>query len=175
MSRFAGSMGAEVIVTDVDAKCVETTVRRVKRTIARSVQGFVSDSNPIPVEDARCSRVLCMEVMEHVDDPSVFMSELVRVAKPNALFLLTVPDPGSEKLQKQLAPDIYWRKPNHLRVFQHEDFARTVRDAGLVIERQFSRSFFWMLYWTFFWAAIKNLGHQKSRYWLTGAAHGARC
>ena len=50
------------------------------------------------------------------------------------MYLLTVPDPVGESLQKKLAPDLYWRTPNHLRVFERDEFDRLVIEAGLTIE-----------------------------------------
>jgi SAM-dependent methyltransferase len=49
------------------------------------------DGRTIPFEDARFDGALCIEVLEHVDEPQAFMTELARVLKPNATLLLTVP------------------------------------------------------------------------------------
>ena len=69
-----------------------------------------------------------------------------------ALYLLTVPDPVGESLQKKLAPDLYWRTPNHLRVFERDEFDRLVIEAGLTMKRRTHYSFFWSMWWVLFWA-----------------------
>lgn len=55
------------------------------------------------------------------------MAELVRVGQPGAQYLLTVPDPVAETVQKNLAPDSYFQKPNHIRIFQRDEFEQLVR------------------------------------------------
>ncbi|MGH7172740.1 MAG: methyltransferase domain-containing protein, partial [Gemmataceae bacterium] len=104
------------------------------------------------LSDGFATRIVAQEVMEHVDDPRQFLGELVRIGRPNALYLLSVPDPASESLQKSLAPAAYWSKPNHLRIFGREEFERLVRDAGLEIEKRLSYSFFWAMWWLLFWS-----------------------
>ncbi len=168
MARFAGSQGAAVIVTDVSQACVDQSVRRLQRTKARSVTGHVSNSRPLPVPSEFCTRIICLEVLEHVDAPEAVLAELVRVAKPNSLFLLSVPDPSSEAIQKELAPDSYWEQPNHLRVFERQSFHDLVTKAGLTVEQHFFRSFYSAIYWSLFWAADQEYGDPEKpvlKYW----------
>ena len=53
-----------------------------------------------------------------------------------AHYILSVPDPLCERLAKRIAPVEAFQKPNHIRIFEREQFADLVRGAGLVIERQ---------------------------------------
>jgi SAM-dependent methyltransferase len=154
-SAFASSLGAEVYAVDIDPeaiRAVETRIRQWHHNPRRPFRTVLSDANPLPLPDGVATRVLAQEVMEHVDDPRQFMSELVRVGRPGALYLLSVPDSASESLQKALAPEIYWRKPNHLRVFGRDDFDRLVDDAGLEIEKRAHYSFYWSMWWALFWS-----------------------
>jgi hypothetical protein len=84
--------------------------------------------------------------------------------------LLTVPDPASEGVQRHLAPECYWRKPNHLRVFGREQLAEVVREAGLTIEERTHYSFFWSMWWALFWCDRGSVNFQAPatpalRYW----------
>lgn len=156
-AQFCASRGAEVIFADIDAEKVSAVETMLKGSNARSMLPLVTDAAPIPLEDGRVNKVIAMEVLEHVADPAAFMAELVRVAKPGSLFLLTVPDPLGESVQKQLAPAVYFEHPNHIRVFQRDEFERLVVDAGLVIERRAAYGFYWSLWWFFFWACKQDL------------------
>jgi ubiquinone/menaquinone biosynthesis C-methylase UbiE len=152
-STFAAACGAAVYAVDIDASALAEIEERIrKQKPARPFHTLQSDVNPLPLPDALASRVVAQEVLEHVDDPRRFLAELVRVGKSGALYLLSVPDPVSESVQKKLAPESYWQKPNHLRIFQREEFAELVRDAGLIIEKQLSYSFFWSMWWFLFWS-----------------------
>ncbi len=168
LSYFAGQMGAEIIATDISAKCVEDARRLLSKTKARSFTGITSDSNPLPVANGTCSRIICSEVLEHVPDPAKFMQELVRVAAPGALFLLAVPDPASEHVQQDLAPPSYWAEPNHVRIFEGTQLDEVVLDAGLKIESKIRKSFFWAMWWSLFWAADQEFGAEEKpvlRHW----------
>ncbi|WP_246542163.1 class I SAM-dependent methyltransferase [Collimonas antrihumi] len=167
-SLFCANHGAHVIVADIDAAKVESTMQRLVETPARLVQGLVGDANPLKLEDGIASKVVCMEVLEHVDDTAQFLSELARVGKSGAHYLLSVPDPVQETLQKGLAPPWYFEKPNHIRIIQRDEFEKMVTDAGLVIERHEYFGFYWSVWWLFFWNCkvdLSNASHPLLDNW----------
>src|SRR5688572_26024745 len=49
------------------------------------------DGKVMPFDDAAFDCVLCIEVMEHSDDPQLLLSEIARVTRPEGTVLLTVP------------------------------------------------------------------------------------
>ncbi|WP_211462659.1 class I SAM-dependent methyltransferase [Collimonas silvisoli] len=152
-TMFAARCGAHVIFSDTDAAQVARLSAKVADSPARSSQALVCDTNPLPLPDACASRIIAMEMLEHVDDPAQVLAELVRVGQPGALYLLTVPDPVGEGLQKQLAPASHFQKPNHIHVFERDAFAALVTDAGLQIERRQASGFFWSLWMCLYWAS----------------------
>ncbi len=146
-SEFSSNCGAEVYAVDIDPEALEAVRQRMcDKKPGRPFHTVQSDANPLPLPDAVATRVLAQEVMEHVDDPRQF------IGRPGALYLLSVPDPASETIQKGLAPDIYWRKPNHVRVFGRDEFDRLVLDSGLEIVRRTHYSFYWSMWWALFWS-----------------------
>lgn len=151
-ATFSGKHGAAVILADVDAEKIEIAQRRVLDAGARSVKTLVTDAKPLPLPDAHVSRIVAMEVLEHVDDPAQFMAELVRVAAPGALFLLTVPDELIETIQTHIAPPVYFEKPNHIRIFKRGELAQLALDAGLTIERTTQYGFYHSVWWSLYWA-----------------------
>lgn len=148
---FCAKRGAHVILADIDAAQIAAAQARLKDSKARKTETYVTDSDPLPLGDATASRVICMETLEHVDDPVQVMSELVRVGKSGARYLLTVPDPVGENLQKHLAPALYFEKPNHLRIFERGAFGALVENAGLIIESRYYYAFYWTIWWLLFW------------------------
>ncbi|WP_211462657.1 class I SAM-dependent methyltransferase [Collimonas silvisoli] len=160
-SLFCANRGAHVIVADIDAHKVESTRLRLAGTQARLVQAVVSDANPLLLEDGIASKVISMEVLEHVDDPAQFLSELVRVGKKGAQYLLSVPDPVQEHLQKKVAPASHFEKPNHIRIIQRDEFEKMVTDAGLVIEGHEYYGFYWSVWWLFFWVCKVDLSNPR--------------
>jgi SAM-dependent methyltransferase len=170
-TRFCAMRGAEVIFADIDAEKVDATHNALKKTPAKKIRPLVSDCNPLPLETGTTDKIVSLEVLEHVDDPQAFIGELVRVGKPGALYLITVPAPEIEKLQKKgLAPDSYFTKPNHVRIWEREDFSNLVTNAGLTIVKQHTFGFYWSLWWVLFWACRQDLSppwHPLLQSWTT--------
>jgi SAM-dependent methyltransferase len=155
---FCARRARETVLIDNDAARVERAVAKVGQEGGRNVRGLVGDAAALPLPDGLASRVICTEVLEHVDDPAKVMAELVRIGRPGALYLISVPNGPAERLQIGLAWPKYFEKPNHIWIFDPEDFTNLVEDAGLVIENNSVRGFFWTLHWMFFWQANQEFG-----------------
>ncbi len=155
--HFCAMRRADVIFADVDAAKVESMSRILEGTPARSITPLVCDGQRLPLEDESVSKIIAMEVLEHVDDPAAFLQELVRVGKAGALYLMTVPDSVAEGLQKNFAPPEYFEKPNHIRIIDRQRFEALVTDAGLVVESRKYYGFYWSMWWVFFWACNQDL------------------
>lgn len=146
---YAGSHGADVVGIDIEPSLVERAAEAMKGVPARSFRGIVSDANPIPLPDSFATVIVATEVMEHVERPERFLAELVRIGKPGARYLLSVPDPTSEGVMKVVAPAWYWEKPLHINVFQHDELNAMFAAAGLNVEARHSSGFYWSMWWAF--------------------------
>jgi SAM-dependent methyltransferase len=168
VSNFCANRGAHVILCDVDAGKIQKALDRLSKTPARKLEAHVTDANPLPLADGTATRVICTEVLEHVDDPAAFMAELLRIGRPGALYLITVPGTQQEKLHKRLAPPSYFEKPNHIRIFEPEAIEALIEGAGLTIEHRTSHGFFWSLWWLMFWQTgipLGETGHPSLEAW----------
>ncbi len=155
-THFCAKMKAEVIYADIDPARVAAVGQRLQDSEARALHPLVTDGNPIPLPDAHVDKVVAMEVLEHVDSPTDFLKELVRVGKPGALYLLTVPDAVGERVQQKLAPPSYFEKPNHINIFGRDDFERLVAETGLIIEKKSYYGFYWAVWWSLFWTCDQD-------------------
>lgn len=159
---FAARQGAEVIFADTDAgklAMLEASMREAHARAWRSVVcGDLCSGERLPLADGSVSKIIAMEVLEHVTEPAVVMAELVRVAAPGAQFLVSVPAPVSEALQKAIAPPVHFLAPNHIHIFTHEAFERLIVDSGLVIEQVHRSGFFWSLWMCFYWVSLRSSG-----------------
>jgi len=166
---FCALQGAEVIFADIDADKIAAAEKSLIGSPARAIRPIVSDANPLPLPDGTVTKIVAMEVLEHVDDPRQFMRELLRVGRPGAQYLISVPDMGAEILQKDLAPPVYFQKPNHVRIFQRDEFEKLITDAGLIVEHRVYYGFYWSIWWLMFWACEHDLyapPHTLLKHWM---------
>lgn len=158
-SLFCARYGAQVVYCDLDPANIESLDEKIRSTAARDPRGIVTDCTPLPIEDGFASRVIAMEMLEHVDDPDAILVELARIGKPGALYLISVPDASAERLQLPIAPPEYFRKPNHIHIFETADLEQLITSAGLEIVERSSYGFFWNLWMNMYWVcdrAAKN-------------------
>lgn len=153
---FCAKQGAHVVFADVEEAKIAALMEKIKTTRAKKVEGFVSDTLPLPLPDEYATKILATEVLEHTAEPEKIMEELVRVGRPGARYFLTVPDSRSELLQKPFANPVYFTRPNHIQIFNKERFVRLVENSGLKVERYETWGFYWTFFMSLFW-----LVHQK--------------
>ncbi len=154
---FVAAQGAEVLFVDQDPERLARTEERI-RTSARAYRAIQSDCDPIPIDDAVGDLVICTEVLEHVPDPAKFLRELIRIAKPGAQLLISVPDSRSEQFVSATAPPECFQEPNHIRIFTAQAFETLVRDAGLEIESHRFTGCFWSVFWPLSWMTCEPGG-----------------
>lgn len=153
---FCANRGAHVVFTDTVDEKIRQVSERIKDTPARKIEGVVSDSCPLPLPDAYATKVIALEVLEHIPDPLVVLKELARVASPGAKLLLVVPDAAGERLQQGLAPSSYFSAPNHIHIFERDEFANLIVEAGLVVEKRDYYGFYWLMWMMFYWTSARS-------------------
>lgn len=167
-SLFCARRGAHVTAIDIDAQVIASIEARLAEAAPAAHATHVSDANPLPLASEVATRVICTEVLEHVDDPDQLLAELFRIGKSGARYLLTVPDALQENMQKHVAPPSYFQKPNHVRIIEREQFAQMVERAGLIIDEHTQYGFFWSIWWALFWACkvdLANPSHPVLDHW----------
>jgi ubiquinone/menaquinone biosynthesis C-methylase UbiE len=159
--RFCANQGAEVIFLDLNATKVKSIREELLDTSAKSIRGIVGSAEEIDLAEGTADKIICTEVIEHVDNPEKVMSELFRIGKPGALYVLTVPEQSGEDLMKDTAPKGYFEKPNHIRIFDQESFKALVEASGLEVIKQHTLGAYWSVFFSIFW----NSGQPLSPPW----------
>ncbi|MEO5830645.1 MAG: class I SAM-dependent methyltransferase [Rhodanobacter sp.] len=157
-SVFCARHGAQVHAVDREPQVIRELRARLSIEGNRTHAALVSAANPLPLDDGMATRVICTEVLQHVDDPQQMLAELVRIGGAGAIYLLSVPGALQEGWQERLLPREYRELPGGaLRVIDREAFAQWVTDAGLVVVEHSRNGFFWSMWWALFWGCKVEL------------------
>lgn len=148
---FCAKQGAHVVFADVDGDKISVLIEKARETPARKVEGFVSNCLPLPLPEGYATKIIATEMLEHTETPEAILDELVRVGRPGAKYLITVPDARSEMLQKPVAHPVYFSAPNHIQIFDRERFVGLIEHAGLKVERYDTWGFYWSVFMSLFW------------------------
>jgi len=149
---FASGRDCPVIYCDLDLEKMRDLRSRLDGRGVRWQAPLVASGDQLPLANASVNRIVCTEVLEHVEDPASLLSEMVRVGTDDALYLIAIPDAAGERLQIGIAPEVYFQAPNHIRIIDKDEFERLVTESGLEIVSRGQWGFFWLLWMCFFWA-----------------------
>lgn len=96
----------------------------------RSAVFTVGDAGRLPFADESFDRVICSEVLEHLPDVDLALSEIDRVLKPGGRFALSVPRYWPEKICWALSEGYQNTPGGHVRIFRDQALRRQVEDRG---------------------------------------------
>lgn len=93
------------------------------------------DVTMLPFPDASFDRIIASEILEHIDDDTGAIRELVRVLRPGGTFAATVPATLPEQICWKLTDEYHAPKVKggHVRIYGRGELATRMQDAGLEI------------------------------------------
>jgi 2-polyprenyl-3-methyl-5-hydroxy-6-metoxy-1,4-benzoquinol methylase len=95
--RTLPASGKRFTLCDIDERAV--ALARRLHGAAVSATDVVSAGAPLPYASSTFDAVISMDVIEHVPDPSPWVSEALRVLRPRGLLFLTTPNYASVSLR----------------------------------------------------------------------------
>ncbi len=146
--------GANVFSMDMDMESLRKT-RYVLVEISESKPGYQQgafqvhrgDALKLPFKDETFDRIICSEVMEHVDDDNLACSEMSRVLKKGGRIAITVPTFISEFLFDIVTYEYFTSPGGHIRKYFPKKLVNIMRNNGLEIYDIDFRHSFHTIYW----------------------------
>lgn len=93
-------------------------------------RGVAGDAAILPFRSGTFDGAVVKDVLEHVADPVAVLSELARVARPQARIIVTVP---------RAIPRAVWADPTHLRGFTKRSLCWTLEMGGWSVDGRVDR------------------------------------
>jgi SAM-dependent methyltransferase len=120
---------------------------------ARGVSTIIADlSATVPLESETCDVVLCLDVLEHLMDPSLCLREAHRILRTNGIIAVNVPNhftlsgrfnivAGSGADSVKFFPNHPdWENP-HVRFFRHASILQLMARSGFRLEADWTGRF----------------------------------
>jgi SAM-dependent methyltransferase len=126
--------GADVVSLDIDRTALGKTAWAAglvgSETRRLAVQ---ADARRLPFPDASFDRIICSEILEHLDDDHAAIAEVARVLRPGGRLAVTVPRCFPERVCWALSREYRETPGGHVRIYQGSALARAVEAAGLLL------------------------------------------
>jgi ubiquinone/menaquinone biosynthesis C-methylase UbiE len=145
--RYAG----KIFALDIDAAALSAVRSRTQFTNSENISFVSASAEQLPITTGTATKVLCLEVLEHVDDPELVVAELFRVGRPGCIYLISVPGQFSESMMQKVAPREMFEKPHHIRIFSQTEFSSLVERSGLTILTESGSGAFSTLFVAMYW------------------------
>ena len=105
------------------------------------------DALSLPFRDETFDRIICSEVMEHVDDDHAACAELTRVLKKNGLIAITVPTIFTEMIYDAITYEYFTSPGGHIRKYTPKKLEAIMRSCGLEVYAIGHRHAFHSIWW----------------------------
>lgn len=145
--RYAG----KIFALDIDAEALSAVRSRTLFADAENISFVSASAEQLPITTGTATKVLCLEVLEHVEDPELVVAELLRIGRPGCIYLISVPGQFSESMMQKVAPREMFEKPHHIRIFSQTEFSSLVERSGLTILSESGSGAFSTLFVTMYW------------------------
>jgi SAM-dependent methyltransferase len=86
----------------------------------------------MPYEDGHFDTVLASEILEHVPEDDLAISELVRVLAPGGTLAVTVPRWLPERICWAISDEYHANEGGHIRIYRADELEAKLLNAGLV-------------------------------------------
>jgi SAM-dependent methyltransferase len=103
-----------------------------------SLPVIVGSATRVPVRPGSIAAVVALDVLEHVDDPRVALSEIRGALRPEGLIVISVPNTQGYGARRKHGTGTWFgdRDHTHLALWSPDQWVRALIDSGYVIERK---------------------------------------
>ena len=126
-----------VVGVDGNLESLGVAVRSSRSLPSGNAEFFAADlERGVAVQGARFDTVVCLDLLEHVHQRDLLLTEIRRALKPGGTMLLSVPNRGTSwKRRLDRAGLFSYSDPDHKIEYTHEQLSEKVRGAGFEIDQ----------------------------------------
>ena len=151
-----------LVAFDIDAVSVKKNKYmleslRQQKEVRGEYHLMVANVTKLPFKDGSFGKVICSEVLEHIPEDRMAVSELTRVLRKDGAIGISVPHYLAESICWKLSREYYGFPGGHIRIYRTRELLHLANTAGLSVygirHKHGLHSFYWVLRCVF---GIKN-------------------
>jgi ubiquinone/menaquinone biosynthesis C-methylase UbiE len=156
---------------DLSIRDLKTTAERFapfakyNRNSCFSIQQ--ADARKLPFADKSFDKIICSEVLEHIENYPAVLQEINRVLKPNGILAVSVPRAWPEKICWTLSAAYHQVEGGHVRIFN----ARQLRAEIESMQFTFTHRYWAHALHSPFWWLKCLCWHTQDKSWLIKTYH----
>ncbi len=147
------------IGVDLSLRDLQTTLQKFKPFASMGHGKFYLqqvNAEALPFASNSIDKIICSEVLEHIEHYSIVLQEIHRVLKPGGLLAISVPRYWPEKICWWLSDAYHHVQGGHIRIFTSASLKKAVTDLGFVLYKRHWAHALHVPYWwlkCLFWAS----------------------
>lgn len=126
---------------DLSMRDLNTAQERFEPFAAYNPQSCFSiqqaDATNLPFADHSFDKIICSEVLEHIENYQAVLKEAHRVLKPKGILAISVPRAWPEKICWALSAPYHQVEGGHIRIFNARELRIDVEKLGFKHERRY--------------------------------------
>lgn len=162
---------------DLSLKDLTTTRERFSQfeeseNSSKSLFISVAEGQALPFTDNTFDKVICSEVLEHIENYQAVIDEILRVIKPGGLFAVSVPRFGPEWVCWKLSKGYHEVKGGHIRIFKAKELKDQIEASGFVhFKRHWAHALHVPYWWLkcLFWKSAEK--EESDEAWIVKTYH----
>ena len=95
-----------------------------------------TDATCLPFADHTFDKIICSEVLEHIEAYQAVLAELKRVLKPGGLLAVTVPRYWPEKICWWLSEKYHQVEGGHIRIFNSKRLRQNIEQQNMIFYKR---------------------------------------
>lgn len=119
------------------------------------------DATQLPFANASFDKIICSEVLEHIENYRQVLNEILRVLKPGGLLAVSVPRYWPEKICWWLSSEYHQVEGGHIRIFNGKQLRQEIESRGCKLYRRHWAHALHVPYWwlrCLFWHSQERSG-----------------
>ena len=113
---------------------------------------LATDAAHLPFANGSVDKIICSEVLEHIENYQGVLQEISRVLKPNGLLAISVPRAWPEKICWKLSDAYHHTQGGHIRIFNGKHLQNEISALGFTfLKRHWAHAlhspFWWLKCW----------------------------